>query len=170
MDLDAEGRVYVADELCHCVWIFKPTGELAARLGELGDAPARFRSPAGVAVGGGGRVYVADAGNRRVQVFDSVGNWVASWTGPEGDRLVEPLGIDVGPDGRVWVADAGAATVRLFTREGVPVFALGGGEGGDAFRAPCDVEAAAADLVWVVDRERGAVDAFRIERADDEER
>lgn len=164
MDLDAEGRVYVADELCHCVWIFAPTGALVARWGGLGDAPTRFRAPAGVAVGEKGRVYVADAGNRRVQVFDSIGNWVATWTGPADDPLVEPAGIDVGPDGRVWVADAGAGRVRAFTPEGFPVLSFDGGPGDGAFRAPCDVEAVRGSRVWVVDRERGTVEGFRVEQ------
>ncbi len=164
MDLDAEGRVYVADELCHCVWIFAPTGALVARWGGLGDAPTRFRAPAGVAVADKGRVYVADAGNRRIQVFDSIGNWVAAWTGPVDDPLVEPAGIDVGPDGRVWVADAGAGRVRAFTPEGFPVLSFDGTADGEALGAPCDVEAVPGDVVWVVDRERAAVEGFRVER------
>ncbi|HET9887474.1 MAG TPA: NHL repeat-containing protein, partial [bacterium] len=74
LDIDDEGRVYVSDPLCHCVWIFTPTGQLVNRLGGLGDEPSRFRTPAGVAVGNKGRVLVADSGNRRIQVFDPLGN------------------------------------------------------------------------------------------------
>ncbi|MBZ0266962.1 NHL repeat-containing protein, partial [bacterium] len=75
IQLDREGRIYVSDPLCHCVWIFAPTGELVNRLGSLGEASSRFRDPDGVAVGPKGRVYVADTGNRRIQVFDAIGNW-----------------------------------------------------------------------------------------------
>jgi DNA-binding beta-propeller fold protein YncE len=165
MDLDAEGRVYVSDELCHCVWIFTPTGQLAMQLGGLGDAPTRFRSPAGVAVGRKGRVYVVDAGNRRVQVFDSIGNYLGAWGGPKQDVLVEPAGIDVAEDGGVWVADVGAASVRLFTPDGIEVFSFGGeGDGPGRFRAPVDVAAGPRGRVWVVDRERGTVEGYRIER------
>jgi DNA-binding beta-propeller fold protein YncE len=164
MDLDAEGRIYVSDELSHCVWIFTPTGTLATQLGGLGDAPSRFRSPAGVAVGPKGGVYVADAGNRRVQVFDSIGNWVATWGGPEESLFVEPEGIDVAPDGTVWVADAGSALVRLFTPDGIPLFSFGGpGDGPGKFRAPTDVAIGPHGRLWVVDRERGTVEGFRIE-------
>ena len=165
MDLDAEGRVYVSDELCHCVWIFTPTGQLTAKLGGLGDAPTHFESPAGVAVGPKGRVYIADAGNRRVQVFDSIGNWLAAWGGPDDSLFVEPAGIDVADDGTVWVADVGAAVVRLLTADGIPVFSFGGlGDGPGRFRAPIDVAVGPRGRLWVVDRERQVVEGYRIER------
>ncbi len=176
MDLDAEGRIYVSDELCHCVWIFSPTGALVARLGGLGDAPTRFRSPAGVAVDSKGRAYVADTGNRRVQVFDAIGNWLGAWGGANGGRggedvFVEPAGIDVAPDGGVWVADRGSARVVLLTAEGDVVFSFGGKGGGPGtFRSLTDVEVGPDGRVWVADAERAVVEGYRVERVVDGER
>lgn len=165
MDADREGRIYVSDELCHCVWIFAPTGDLVTELGGLGDAPSRFRNPAGVAVGPRGAVYVADAGNGRVQVFDSIGNWKAAWKGPVEDPLEEPTGIDVGADGNVYVADARAARIRVFTAAGIPLFSFGGpGDGPGRFRAPVDVAVGPDGRVWVVDEVRATVEGYRIER------
>ncbi|MDP6802780.1 MAG: NHL repeat-containing protein [Gemmatimonadota bacterium] len=161
MDTDAEGRLYFSDALSHCVWVFAPTGEPVGKLGGLGEEPGRFRDPAGVAVGPDGRVFVVDRGNRRIQVFDALGNWRASWQGGEG--FVDPTGIDVGARGNVFVADAGAARVRIFTPAGVPLFSFG--ERGDApgrFLAPVDVAVAEDGRVFVVDREREAVEVFRI--------
>ncbi|HMB67811.1 MAG TPA: NHL repeat-containing protein [bacterium] len=166
MDADREGRIYVSDELCHCVWIFSATGGLVTQLGGLGEAPSRFRDPAGVAVGPRGSVYVADAGNGRVQVFDSIGNWKAAWTGPADDPLQEPTGIDVSPDGNVYVADAAAARIRVFTPAGVALFSFGGpGEDEARFHAPVDVEVGPDGRAWVVDEVRQTVQAFRIVRA-----
>jgi DNA-binding beta-propeller fold protein YncE len=159
MDAAREGRFYVSHELSHGVCIFSATGELVTQLGGRGEAPTRFRGPAGVAVGGRGAVYVADPGNRRVQVFDSIGNWKAAWSGPVGDLLEEPTGIDVGPDGNVYVADATAARIRVFTAAGVPLFSFGG------FRAPVDVAVGPDGRVWVVDEIRQTIEGFRIERA-----
>lgn len=165
IQLDTEGRIYVTDGLCHCVWIFTPTGELFGRLGELGDAPTRFRNPGGVAVGPKGRVYVADTGNRRIQVFDSIGNFLAVWGGPEDDFLVEPIGVEVGPEGNVWVADAGSAEVRVFTPAGVPLFRFGGhGDGPGSFGAPVDLAHGRNGRLWVVDEEREVVEGFSIQR------
>jgi len=167
--VDAEGRIYVTDVLCHCVWIFTPTGELVGRLGEPGDAPSRFRDPGGVTVGPRGRVYVADTGNRRVQVFDAVGNWVAAWGGPDGDEFEEPVGIDVGPEGNVWVADAGAAEIRVFTPAGVPLFRFGGpGDGPGTFRAPVDLAHGPDGRLWIVDEAREVVEGYSVRRLPDE--
>jgi DNA-binding beta-propeller fold protein YncE len=171
MDLDAEGRSYVTDELCHCVWIFSPVGQLVARLGGLGEAATRFRSPAGVAVDARGRAYVADAGNRRVQVFDAIGNWLATWGGGNTNLFVEPAGIAVAPDGGVWVADRGTSRVILLSATGEFVFAFGGqGDGPGTFRRLTDVEVGPDGRVWVADAERGVVEGYRIERVADEMR
>lgn len=166
LDLDAEGRIYVSDELCHCVWIFTPTGELVAKLGGYGAEDARFDRPSGVAVSAKGeKVFVADAGNRRVQVFDSVGNWIATWAGAASAPLREPVGVDVGGDGRVYVADAGTASVRVFNAEGAPLFSFGGpGDGPGRFRALRDVAVGPDGRVWTVDAEREVAEAFVIER------
>jgi DNA-binding beta-propeller fold protein YncE len=163
--------VYVSDALCHCVWIFTPTGELVMRLGGLGTEPARFRNPSGVVVGRQGRVYVADSGNRRIQVFDSIGSWVAAWGGPDEDLLVEPIGVDVDAAGNVWVADAGSAWVQVFTPAGAPLFRFGGpGDGPGRFRSPVDVAVGPDDVVYVVDEGREVVERYRIRRETDEER
>lgn len=171
LHIDPEGRVYVSDTLCHCVWIFTPTGELIAQLGGFGEEPARFRNPGGVTVGKRGRVYVADTGNRRIQVFDSIGNWVAVWGGPDEDPLVEPVGLDVGAEGNVWVADAGSGWVRVFTPAGVPLFRFGGpGDGPGRFRSPVDVAVGPGGVVYVVDEEREVVERYQVLREADGER
>jgi sugar lactone lactonase YvrE len=169
LDIDDEGRVYVSDALCHCIWIFTPTGELVNRLGNLGDEPSRFREPAGVAVGNKGRVLVADSGNRRVQVFDPLGNWIASWGGPNEDLFVEPSGIDVDLEGRVYIADRGAARVSVFTPEGRRIFAFGGkGNGPGTFEDPVDIAVAPDGHLYVVDQQRQTVERYRILREGDE--
>src|SRR5207245_222882 len=43
--------------------------------GVPGSDQSHFNFPAGVAVDSSGNIYVADADNHRVQIFDSFGNW-----------------------------------------------------------------------------------------------
>ena len=165
MEIDAEGRIYVSDTLSHYVWIFAPTGELVVRLGGPGEAAGQFREPAGVTVGPGGRVYVADPGNSRIQVFDSIGNWTAEWRGPDDDPLVTPTGLAYDPAGRIWVADPGTSRIRALTLSGNELFGFGGpGDGLGHFRMPVDVAVDAEGRVWVVDEEREVVERFRVER------
>jgi len=47
-----------------------------SRGGEPGDLPAQFSSPHGIAVHAEDHVYVADRGNRQIQVFDGEGKFV----------------------------------------------------------------------------------------------
>ncbi len=165
LDVDEEGRMYVSDALCHCIWIFTPTGELVARLGGLGDESARFRGPSGVAVAPKGRVYVADTGNRRIQVFDPLGNWLASWGAPSDTLLVEPSGIDLDAEGNVVIADRAAARVVVISPQGRRLFAFGGpGDGPGSFRAPVDVAVAPDGSFVVVDQERESVERYRLVR------
>ena len=44
-----------------------------------GTADGEFASPCGVAVDGGGNIYVADTGNDRMQIFDSTGMHLLSF-------------------------------------------------------------------------------------------
>jgi DNA-binding beta-propeller fold protein YncE len=53
--------------------------------GSTGSGPGQLSTPAGVAVNeASGDVYVVDAGNDRVEVFDRAGKYVSQITGPSG--------------------------------------------------------------------------------------
>ncbi len=73
--------------------------------GGPGTGDGEFDAPAGVAAGGpSGEIYVADSGNRRVQIFDSSRRFAGTLPGP----FVDPAGVAVdAASGRVYVADRG---------------------------------------------------------------
>jgi DNA-binding beta-propeller fold protein YncE len=48
--------------------------------GERGDKPGEFNTPHSIAADAAGNVYVADRGNRRIQVFDSDGKFLRAMT------------------------------------------------------------------------------------------
>ena len=75
--------------------------------GSTGSANGEFASPKQVSFDTSGNVYVADAGNNRIQKFDSVGNHLLSWgTAGTGDGEFDlPEGIHVDSSNNVYVAD-----------------------------------------------------------------
>jgi DNA-binding beta-propeller fold protein YncE len=73
---DAAGNIYVADGYGNArVAKFDKDGKFVKSWGSRGDAQGQFNTVHGIAVDAHGNVYVADSGNKRIQVFDSDGNF-----------------------------------------------------------------------------------------------
>ncbi len=82
---DKAGNVYVADGVTlnggnARVAKFDKDGHFLKSWGARGSENGQFNSLHGIAVDAQGNVYVADAGNRRIQVFDGEGTYKSSIT------------------------------------------------------------------------------------------
>lgn len=88
--------------------------ELERAIGEAGDAVGRLRDPMGVDVDAQGRIWVADTGNARVQVFEPDGSSATV----AGEGFTRPVDVAVTREGRVWIADLGADRVRCLRVDG----------------------------------------------------
>ena len=58
---------------------FDSEGNYVMHWGELGSEPGQFKTPHGLAFDSAGRLFVADRGNVRIQIFDQEGNFLAEW-------------------------------------------------------------------------------------------
>jgi len=58
---------------------FTRDGKYVREWGKLGSAPGEFRTPHALAMDSRGRLFVADRGNHRLQIFDQDGKHLASW-------------------------------------------------------------------------------------------
>ncbi|XP_034859388.1 NHL repeat-containing protein 3 isoform X1 [Mirounga leonina] len=91
--------------------------------GERGTGPAKFNIPHSVTVDSSGRVWVADRGNKRIQVFDKdTGEWLGAWNNcftEEG-----PSSVRFTPDGK-YVIVAQLNLSRLLLVAAPPVGSIG---------------------------------------------
>ena len=77
MAWDKAGNTYISDGYINSrVAKIDKNGNWLKSWGEPGDQPGQFRTPHSIAVDAQDQVYVADRGNRRIQVFDSEGKFL----------------------------------------------------------------------------------------------
>ena len=87
MAWDAAGNTYISDGYINSrVAKIDKDGNWLKSWGEPGDLPGQFNTPHSIAVDAQDHIYVADRGNRRIQVFDTEG------------RLLRQITIDVPVD------------------------------------------------------------------------
>lgn len=123
------GNVYVADTWNQRIQEFTSSGAFLRAWGTStpnGDLahpkPNEFYGPRGIAVAPNGDVYVADTGNKRIQVFDPNGKYQFSF-GSSGSALGqfnEPSSLAIS-DGHVYVADFWNRRVQIFDLQGHPL-------------------------------------------------
>ncbi len=58
---------------------WSPDGKLIKTFGTFGFGPSQFRGPHSLAFDSKGRLFVADRGNRRIQIFDQDGKLLDTW-------------------------------------------------------------------------------------------
>ncbi len=86
--------------------------------GEYGDGPGQLSYPQGVAVDdASGRIYVADHANRRIQVFNAEGRYLADFS-PLNVDLWQVLSVAVGKDGAIYATDGYNNAIWVFEPDG----------------------------------------------------
>ena len=78
---DSAGNTYISDGYINSrVAKVDKDGNWLKSWGEPGNQPGRFNVPHSIAADAQGNIYVADRGNRRVQVFDGDGKFLRQFT------------------------------------------------------------------------------------------
>src|SRR6185312_6087802 len=77
MTWDNAGNTYISDGYINSrVAKVDKNGKWLMSFGEPGSKPGQFNTPHSIAADAAGNIYVADRGNRRIQVFDGDGNFL----------------------------------------------------------------------------------------------
>ncbi len=102
-----DGAFYVSDGYGNNRIVkFSRDGKFLLAWGRKGTGPGEFDLPHGITLDRAGRLYVVDRTNRRVQIFDGNGKYLAEWKGQPFDS---PQEIAIAGDGTALVADGGSS-------------------------------------------------------------
>jgi DNA-binding beta-propeller fold protein YncE len=122
------GDIYVADTGAHQVKVFTAGGELTRTIGVPGDAPGELNAPMHICISGG-KVYVSDTLNARVQIFSAKDGALVGQIGQRGlfvGNLVRPKGVAVDSDNNVYVVESYHDHLLIYNDAGKFLLPLGG--------------------------------------------
>jgi tripartite motif-containing protein 71 len=110
------------------VWVFNTSdGSLARTIGQPGSAPGQLSQPVDVTTDNAGNLYVADAGNARVEKFAPDGTHLLSLGGygQERGQFSNPRAVAVDGAGRIYVGQGDDFLIQRFNPDGSYLDAFG---------------------------------------------
>ncbi len=99
---------------------FDPEGSLLKSWGDAGTGASEFDTPHSIVIDTEGMVYVADRQNRRIQIFDSEGNYIKEWA-----YKGLPCGLYIHSDGTMYMVSGFAGEILQLDENGRAVGANG---------------------------------------------
>jgi len=171
---DSGGRLYVSDTENHRIQVYTFTVEgtvvYSTTIGETGVSGSdnsHFNQPYRIAIDGSDNLYVADAGNHRLQIFSSSHAYVATIgvageSGSDNGHFNWPTGVHVDAS-KIYVADRENWRVQIFdrtTRAYQSTLGTDWGWNDDQFAGPLDVATDSASNIYVADEVNHRVQKF----------
>ena len=125
---ETNALLYVSDSMNHRIRVYDATSFdangfpiLLRAIGSRGKANGKFEFHQTLAVDKNSELYVADAGNHRIQVFDKNGNFLRSW-GEKGygqGQFIYPYSIAVDSElNLTFVSDPYSRRAQIYTKSG----------------------------------------------------
>ena len=86
---------------------FSKDGKFIKAWGKKGTAPGEFDAPHSLAFDSQGRLFVADRGNNRIQIFDQDGKYLDQWK-----QFSRPVGLFIDKNDTLYVSDSDSDAPR----------------------------------------------------------
>lgn len=159
----ARKRIYITDTLRDAVYIADLEGNILGHFGKRGEGDGEFNFPTEI-VARGEELFVVDAMNFRVQIFDRSGAYHAQFgsVGLGAGKMFRSKGLAIDSEGDLYLADALSDSVQVFNRGGDLLYFFGQmGAGAAEFQLPAGVHIDGQGRVYVVDSFNQRVQVFQ---------
>lgn len=162
-------RIVVADTGNDQIEFYDPqTGTRTGHFGSYGTGTGQFDAPRDVAIDAASNIYVADAGNNRIQKFDLTGTFI--WSTGVGGKCLSCLNSPIGTtwdatNNQVLVADTADSLIKAFdpTTGALDWISPPGSTLG--FLEPRDVTRGPGGLLWVSAYKENQIKGFSVTSA-----
>lgn len=166
---DSRGHYYVGQYgQIDRIQEFDPQGQFVRTFGSQGELPGQFSRPQCLELDSQGLLWVADACNHRIQVFDLstpepelVSIWGQSGGAP--GQLQTPYGLVIDNDDTVLICEYGNHRIQRFTRAGESLEIWGGyGKQQGHFQHPWGLVVDSKRQMHVLDSENYRIQRFQL--------
>lgn len=147
--VDAAGALWVLDKKKKQCAKLDESGKVVSSFGSGGSGAGQFSNPNSIAITATGLIFVADRGNRSVQVFRGDGVYLNN-LGGKSANISNPLAIGLDPQDNLYVLDGARNSVLSFSATGDFIQEFGKFKEGSLIAEPRDMEVT-ADEVLVLD-------------------
>lgn len=147
-------KIYISDLWGHQVLVVDCDGNLIRKIGSPGSKNGQFKFPQSVVIDAKQRIWVADTGNNRIQVFDKEGKFLFKISGKE-NRLNPSLlrGMVIDSLHRIFVSDAVNNRILVYDSKGNSLFSFGElGTQKQQFMFPMNLWIAKDGRIYIADR------------------
>jgi uncharacterized protein YjiK len=138
------------------------TGSFIATYGSSGVGDGQLKGAEGIAIGAGGKVYVADTDNGRIQRLSAAGVYQTQWGAFPGTGVPDfPTGLAVDPSNNVYMTKKSTDQIQKFDVNGNLVQEFGGsGNGNGELSDPAAVAIDDAGSIYVLDTGNTRIQKF----------
>jgi len=160
--VDPAGNIFVADYNTGYVKKYDPGFQWLLSFSDYGTAPGQNQKSEFMDIRDG-KLYMPEAGNHRVNVFDLSGKFLYLFggLGTEPGKMNNPESVRFNSEGKLYVADLKNDRIQIFDKDGKLLGGWGeSGTGTGQFKSPAGLAIDAQDRVYVTEIGNDRVQVF----------